>query len=560
MWLLGAGASRAAGIKTARDMIWEFKRKLYCSERKQPLSSISDLGDAAVRRKLQAHFDAKKAFPADGDADEYAVYFEATYPSARDRRAYTEAEVKIGTPSYGHYGLALLMKAGICHAAWTTNFDRTVEDAAYKVLGGSGNLVVADLGEPRKMRQAWSESRWPAYGKLHGDYHSERLKNLPDELLKQDADMRSCLLDACRSKGLALVGYSGRDDSIMETLDAALLEGKGFPGGLFWFKRFQEMPYQAVRDLIAKARTLGIDAHFVEVETFDELFADILRFLPDTEREAATIAGEIRPRLAKSAGRTSVATTPAIRTNALPIISYPAICRLVVCDIGGWEQIQAAIQQAGGDIEAQRSRPGVLAFGSDAEIRRVFEPHRITAFDTHAISPNQLAAPAATRKLISNALFRALGRRPGLIMEHRGPRTFLFPDPILVTADIFNSQSVKPVDRISGAVGTTGIQWRETCVLRVDFRLQGLWLLLGPRIDLGIPEGTPDEAAEEAREFVRERWVVRRNRQANAILDGWIKLIVGDSNLVRLRAFDISDGYDAEFEIMRVTGFSGISK
>jgi hypothetical protein len=94
----------------------------------------------------------------------------------------------------------------------------------------------------------------------------------------------------------------------------------------------------------------------------------------------------------------------------------------------------------------------------------------------------------------------------------------------------------------------------------VDFRLQGLWLLLGPRIDLDIPEGTPDEAAEEAREFVRERWAVRRNRQANAILDGWIKLIVGDSNLVRLRAFDISDGYDAEFEIMRVTGFSGISK
>ena len=29
MWLLGAGASRASGIRTANDMIWDFKARLY---------------------------------------------------------------------------------------------------------------------------------------------------------------------------------------------------------------------------------------------------------------------------------------------------------------------------------------------------------------------------------------------------------------------------------------------------------------------------------------------------------------------------------------------------
>jgi hypothetical protein len=559
MWLLGAGASRAAGIKTAVDMIWEFKRKLYCSERKQPLSNISDVGDATVRRKLQTHFDAQRTFPPDGDADEYAVYFETTYPSPRDRRAYIEAEVKIGTPSYGHYGLALLMKAGICQVAWTTNFDRTVEDAAYKVLGGSGHLVVADLGEPLKFRQAWNESRWPIYGKLHGDYHSERLKNAADELQLQDEEMRAGLIDSCRGKGLAVVGYSGRDASVMKALDAALLDGKGFPGGLFWFKRFQDSPYRAVIDLIQKARALGIDAHFIEVETFDELIADILRFLPETEKDAAKIGEAVGPRLSKAAVRTSVAVTPAVRTNALPVISYPAICRLVVCDIGGWQDIQAAIQKAGVDIAAQRTRAGVLAFGSDADIRRAFEPHQITAFDTHAISPNQLAVPAGTRTLLGNALFRAIGRRPGLIATQRGPRTILFPNATLVAANIFNSQ-VKAVDRVSGAFGGTGIKWSEACVLRLDFRLGALWLLLDPRIDLDIPEGVSAEAIETAREFVRERRAQRRNKQANAVLDGWIKLIVGDESSRRLRAFEISDGHDAEFEILRISGFSGISQ
>jgi len=32
MWFLGAGASAGAGIPTAWDMIWEFKRLIYCTE------------------------------------------------------------------------------------------------------------------------------------------------------------------------------------------------------------------------------------------------------------------------------------------------------------------------------------------------------------------------------------------------------------------------------------------------------------------------------------------------------------------------------------------------
>jgi hypothetical protein len=41
------------------------------------------------------------------------------------------------------------------------------------------------------------------------------------------------------------------------------------------------------------------------------------------------------------------------------------------------------------------------------------------------------------------------------------------------------------------------------------------------------------------------------------MLDGWIELIVGSTDSVRLRAFGISDGADADFEIVRTTGFSG---
>ena len=207
IWFFGAGASRAAGIKTAGDIVWDFKQRLYLSQKKLPPSAITDIGEAAVQRKLQSHFDAAGSFPALGVETEYSEYFEATYPSPKDRRAYLDDLMARGKPSFGHLALALMMREKLCRVVWTTNFDRMIEDAAAQVLGSTGRLVTADLKEPEKFRTSYAESRWPICGKLHGDYHSEALKNTTEELREQDAEMRRNLVDACRSHGLAVVGY-----------------------------------------------------------------------------------------------------------------------------------------------------------------------------------------------------------------------------------------------------------------------------------------------------------------------------------------------------------------
>ncbi len=560
MWFLGAGASRAGGIKTAGDMIWDFKQRLFRSQKKLPPSAITDIGEAAVRRKLQSHFDALGTFPPAGSETEYSAYFEATYHSPKDRRAYLDELIALGKPSFGHLALALLMAEGLCRIVWTTNFDRTVEDAAVRVLGGTGRLVTANLKEPEQFRRAWDEGRWPAYVKLHGDYHSEQLKNTDAELRQQDAEMRRNLVDACRRQGLAVVGYSGRDASIMAALTEALDEGRGFPGGLFWFKRSQDEPYDAVTELIRSARALGIDAHIVEAESFDELFSDLVRYLPKTADKVQTLTGAVRPRLVKSAPRTSAAVTPAIRMNALPIVSQPALCRLVDCQIGGYAEIQEAIAAAGVDIDAQRMSDGVVAFGRDADVRKVFEPFVIKAFDTHPLASRRLVNETGERALLRDALFRALGKRPGLRLQQRGRKTALLPDAATVNASIFNADRIKPVDRLSGVVPKTAIGWSEACGLRVDYRLDRLWLLLDPIIITDIPEETSEEQVEVAREFVRARRAGRHNKAANAMLDGWVRLILGQEANVRLRAFDIGDGIDAEFEVLRTSGFSGAAR
>src|SRR5713101_5257834 len=76
MWFLGAGASVAAGVPTAVDMIWDFKRSLYCSQQKVPITRCPDLSDQRLRDRLQLYFSEQPNYPQAGAPDEYSFYFE----------------------------------------------------------------------------------------------------------------------------------------------------------------------------------------------------------------------------------------------------------------------------------------------------------------------------------------------------------------------------------------------------------------------------------------------------------------------------------------------------
>ena len=54
MWLLGAGASAAAGIPTAGDMVWEFKQQLFISQRRVSPQAVGDLSSPVIRAQLQS--------------------------------------------------------------------------------------------------------------------------------------------------------------------------------------------------------------------------------------------------------------------------------------------------------------------------------------------------------------------------------------------------------------------------------------------------------------------------------------------------------------------------
>ena len=319
-WFFGAGTSAAAGVATAGQMTWEFKALLYATEKRIALAGL-DLGDQVVRKRIQSHFNSDPTCPAEGSEEEYSTYFERAYPSAADRRSYIERAIASGKPGFGHIALAAMMSLGKVGVVWTTNFDRVVEDAAATTLGTTRTLTTVSLDSADIATQALNDERFPLYVKIHGDYQSDRLKNLKSELQSQDARLRDALQTAAARFGLAVVGYSGRDVSVMEALNNGLAEKNPYPHGLYWFARGFEDPLPAVTDFVAAAKGVGVDAHLIRFETFDDLFGILLTPLVLSPPLIQALDA-VRPVVRTTPFRvptSSRGTFPVVRLNALEV-------------------------------------------------------------------------------------------------------------------------------------------------------------------------------------------------------------------------------------------------
>ena len=560
MWFLGAGASSAAGIPTASDMIWDFKRRLYCSEQGIPRAAVADIGNDIIRDKIQTYLNETHHYPPEFNEQEYSDYFEATFPSPSDRQVYVQSLMGNATPSFGHRVLATLMKTDYVRVIWTTNFDKLVEDAVAVSFNTTSKLMVADLGEPQKAIQAFQRNSFPLLVKLHGDFHSVRLKNTDGELRKSDEEMRSALITASKTNGLAVIGYSGRDESVMEALETSVNYGDSFPAGIFWFKRAEVEPYSRVIKLIHTAREKGIEAHIIEIDTFDELFDSIIRFLPNLGRNAVEQLNIGKPKLSSVPLRPFSDRVPILRTNALPIMSIPTICRLVKCEIGNQEEVNKALEKSGTSILARRCKAGVLAFGNDEDIKKTFEPYGISEFTTYALDPERLRRQTGEYRLLFDALISGIKRTKSLHLERRGPRVYISAKNSVIDTKVFNVGKPNTLSSLYGIFGNPPISWSEACELSLEYKLNRLWLLLEPTIIILDKKDIEASRSDSIKEFIKKRVAARYNQHYNSILSGWVKILEGNSNYgLKIIALGATSGIDAVFEISSITGFSGLT-
>ena len=221
-----------------------------------------------------------------------------------------------------------------------------------------------------------------------------------------------------------MAGYSGRDDSVMDTLDVALKRSGAFPYGLFWLHYEEDQPLPRVRELLVKADEKGIEVGVVPIDNFDEALRDLIRQIDGIDTIMLDAFASERRHWSAAPRPTGRRGWPVVRFNALPVTDMPRVCRRVVCDIGGTTEVREAIERAGVDVIATRSQVGVLAFGADADVRTVFERHGITDFDLHTFESKRQRYESSERGLLREALPRAIARQRGLQVVRRGESTY----------------------------------------------------------------------------------------------------------------------------------------
>jgi len=549
MWFLGAGSSAAAGISTAWDMIWEFKQLLYTSQRKVSRSTVADLSNPAIRRQLQIFIDSSDSMPRAEAEDEYAALFEKVYPAEADRRTYIDSKLAGARPSYGHVAIATLMKADRARLVWTTNFDPLVADACAKVYESTGPLSSVDLDAPDIATRLIGDGRWPIEIKMHGDFRSRRLKNTVDELRHQDSQIRRVFVDSCSRFGLVVAGYSGRDESVMDSIEEAIQSDAAFPAGLFWLHRGPEEFFPRVRQLIEEAVSRGIEASFVRIASFDEVLNDLIRPMEDIDTTALNDFAVERRIWSAAPPPDGNKRWPVVRLNAIPIVSSPSVCRRVVCDIGGYAEVRSAIERENTDIVFARTKAGLLAFGPDADVRKTLVANKVDEEDLYTIESHRLRFNSGERGLLRDALIRAITQNVGLSSYRRRSSVLLAPknpdDPVW-----------RPLKKMVGSISghmkdNPDLGWKEGVSTRLDWANEGLWLVFDP---CTVFEGISDSNRSIASDFARERTVKRYNRQLNDLVAFWADILSAGG--AEIKAFGNGDGIDAAFQLSASTAFS----
>lgn len=560
MWFIGAGGSVSAGIPTAGTLTWEFKRAVYCATNKVPSNRFPDLNDAGFQTLVQSWFDSKSGWPPRGSDEEYSFYFEKYLPDERDRQRFVELRMRESKPSYGHICLAGLVALQKIQLIWTTNFDKLVErataqDSLRELLADGIHAIGLDC--PEKAADSLRDERWPVLVKVHGDYLFRKLKNTSAELSTQDNIFRALLTDHCGRRGLGVVGYSGRDQSIMDAIGESLAASQPFPHGLFWFVRLGEVPKDNVLSLLEKARGKGCQAGYIQIGSFDELMADLFMShhdqLPAIRDLVKGLRGRKQPAPLTYEGR----AWPVLRTNALEILTYPATCMVFKATIGKAKEVKELVIPHRERLTAGRRKAGVVAIGHKEEIEKVFEKHSPCEFDRYAIEPKKFRySDSVEAGLFYDAMAQGISDATNLSrsVNRKGRMLYVEDDDVLDQNEaraFKNMFNVAPWRKVS----KTGPTIHEGFQISIEFRDLRLWLILEPTIFV-TTDGITPYVGEDRSDIGREDLAQRFNRKANSLLDFWIEFLRRRGGSPINISFPKGDQPEARFSISTVTAFA----
>lgn len=271
--LLGAGCSISSDIQSANDCIWEWKKIIYKSNNPNVQDWVENYKDSKVQDVIQKWLDNQGSYIQKGDLEEYSFYAQKCFPIEENRRQYFQKICANKEPSSGYRTIPILLKQGMLDSVWTTNFDDLVNIAC---INGKSQGVDISLDTVDRINQRVQNRNELPIIKLHGDYKYGALKNTSQELQHQDETLRSKLVDYLTDKHLIVLGYSGRDSSLMKSLKDAY--SKSGAGILYWCGYGDKMNSD-VSELLKHIETQGRQAFYINTDGFDNTMLNLSKLI-----------------------------------------------------------------------------------------------------------------------------------------------------------------------------------------------------------------------------------------------------------------------------------------
>lgn len=252
-FLLGAGTSAAAGIDTAGSLIERWRDEGYTK------------ANPDVDKK---EWISNKESQIEEYQNIYGYWFEQQYTTREERRLFIRDLVEDADPTFEHIVISSLMREGHVPITLTPNFDDLVYDAFYLYLEERPFLIDHNALAP----QFKITSDDPMLVKLHGDYLYDNLKNTSEETTDLEENIRDVLTTTMNEYGLIVLGYSGRDNSIMDVLNSDDVE---IPDpGLYWCTTDASEISGDAKELLQKENTFVVEIES-SLEFFYELYENI---------------------------------------------------------------------------------------------------------------------------------------------------------------------------------------------------------------------------------------------------------------------------------------------
>ena len=148
---------------------------------------------------------------------------------------------------------------------FTTNFDDLINEACFLYSEGLRPVVAAHDSAVTSIRLTQER---PKIIKLHGDFLYDNIKNTVRELQSLEANTQKKFMQFAQEYGLVVIGYGGRDRSVIDTLEVLLRSEEYFLPGVYWCIRKDVAPGKRLRSILRRDRV-----YTVEIDGFDEFMA-----------------------------------------------------------------------------------------------------------------------------------------------------------------------------------------------------------------------------------------------------------------------------------------------